>query len=394
MKNCSSAVNRSHVLYGALLLSLLSAQWCVSTSDTKDGKFTWRTPLWGQCISVLTMNEFLTTFTTVKSLHSHLETAIVVDVGQGELRIVVPQRCTVTGNVKQAQSTETLYRAMVQGHIESVDALLDVKSKRSKKTKQAPAERQQKVKTKKRARASVAGTSSLNDVKKRFEQLIKVAREGTPFGLEELESCREVKVGVASESLTMQSSMLIVQSCEKVAGVHVHRPIGGNALQLYIQMPDTLERTVVSYGDRGTTVVAATPSVSPSSSVCVDPVSPVLSSCDVPTPLVGSVSSDELLFIRAVLSLCHEDTPITVQFRSRKFLQKECSNGALSFLAFLQEHRFKWFFQPDRVTENITKVTNVGGTVRSCVEGACEGLDVGTKSIVTCGCPSSPVPHL
>jgi hypothetical protein len=384
MKSCSSTLYRPHVLYGALLLSLMSVQWSVSPSDSHDGKFTWSNPLWGQCISVLTINEFLITFPTVKSLSSRLETAIVVDVGQGELRIVVPQRCIVTGNAKKAQSTKKLYQAMVQGHLsELVDTMSDVKSKRSKNTKEPLAEsRRTKGKTKKRSRETVAGMVSLKDVKKHFEKLTSVARERTTFGTEEHESSREVTVSVTSETLTTQSSLLIVQSCEKVAGVNVHSPIGGNVLQLSIQMPDASIPTVISYGDRGTTNVAPTPSVSSSLSVCADSVSPVPSSCDVPTPPVGTVSSDELLFLRAVLSLCHEEVPITVQFRSRKFVQKECSNGALSFLSFLQDHRFKWFFHPDQVTEKITKVTDDGGTVRSFVEDACDTVLTSVRKVL------------
>jgi hypothetical protein len=193
--------------------------------------------------------------------------------------------------------------------------------------------------------------------------------------LEENHESMVVTVRV-KESLTVKSSSLIVQACEKVAGVTVEDD-SRQPLQLSLHLPDQMSSMEISYGESVSTTLpssssnwneglsSSTPASTTlsSSNVCEAPSSP----SDMSTVPVVSVSNDELLFARAVLSLCDEQAPITVQFRPRKFIQGKCVTSALAFLSVLQEHHFSWYFHPSQVIEKLSE-SNIGESVPSPID--------------------------
>ena len=193
---------------------------------------------------------------------------------------------------------------------------------------------------------------------------LKLAQPGAAFaGLSDQQQPEKFQIKVLSENLVSQSSSLIVRACEKVAGVGASSALEKKAMKLSVVgtlADQPCAEHVLHYG--GSAYMAPPPSSSSSSASSVPTPSAAAtdSSASSATPVAVPVSSDELLFVRATLSLCN-DTPITAQFRSRQFLQAERAKSALALLSFLQEHRVNWHIHPAEVSERLEKRTDVAG---------------------------------
>ena len=169
------------------------------------------------------------------------------------------------------------------------------------------------------------------------------------------------------DTLLQKSSALILHSCKMLAGVKQESHGDSNIIKMRLSMNDGDDDMKegdgdekdheVSYGKKMQQTPPPSPSASSSSGAVPLSTSPPLPQENDASP--AAVSNDEVLFVRAFLSMCRPERPITIHLRDRQDVQAERPKSALRLLAFLHEHRFAWYFHPAVVSKNLASDAEV-----------------------------------